>query len=202
MTGEKARLVVRGDQQSPKPSSEDTYASTPSAAEIRILYSIITQLGRPVHSCDVSQAFVQSNDLPKDSSLYIYPPHGYHYNPDVVWKLVKPLYCLSIAPKAWADTLKEFINWYGFIPVNCSETFYVCHAGNGESIHLVYHVDDLLFSFSNDQLGLHFKNALLTSFKARDDGPVKCFVGIDVTRDDTHTHLTQTPLTDSLLADF
>ena len=39
-----------------------------------------------------------------------------------------------------------------------AETFNVFHTRNGKSIHLVYHMDDLLFSFSNYQLGLHFKS--------------------------------------------
>ena len=176
----KARLVVRGDQEFPKALPEDTYSATPAAAEIRILYSIATQLRRPVHSCDITQAFVQSNDLPPRSTLYVHPPHGYNTTQNVVWKLIKPLYGLSIAPKAWADTLKEFLKNFGFTSVNCSDTFYVLNRPNGDSIHLVFHVDNILFSFSSDQLGLDFKNALLTRFEGTDDGPVKCFVGIDV----------------------
>jgi hypothetical protein len=66
----------------------------------------------------------------------------------------------------------------------------------------VFHVDDLLFSFSNEKLGLLFKAALLTRFDATDDGPVGRFVGIDIKRDDYTTHLSQTPLAESLLADF
>jgi hypothetical protein len=66
----------------------------------------------------------------------------------------------------------------------------------------MFHVDDILFSFFNNQLGLDFKNALLTHFEGTHDGLVNCFVVIDVSRDDKHTHLTQTPLRDALLADF
>jgi hypothetical protein len=202
LTGAKARLVVRGDQEFPKALPEDTYAPTPSATEVRMMFSLATELNEPVHSCDISQAFTQSDALKPGSTLYIFPPAGLPHPPDMVWKLVKPLYGLSIAPKAWADTLKAFIKGYGFQAVNCSDTFFVYKSPTGESIRLVFHVDDLLFSFSSDDLGLHFKQALLSRFDGTDDGPVKCFVGIDIKRDAWHTHMTQLPLIESLLKDF
>ena len=72
----------------------------------------------------------------------------------------------------------------------------------GEQIHLVFHVDDLLFTFSTDEVGLAFKAALMTRFDATDDGPVTKFVGIDIKRDDYTTHILQTPLAESILKDF
>jgi Reverse transcriptase (RNA-dependent DNA polymerase) len=199
----KARLVVRGDQQRPKPSSADTYASTPSATEVRILFSLATQNNWPIHSCDIAQAFTQSHALSPGSDLYIHPPMGYPRTPGIVWRLKKPLYGLCTAPKAWADTLKEFVRDYGFCSVNCSDTFYTyTHPSSGASIHLVFHVDDILFSFSTDDVGSAFKKALLSRFDGTDDGPVNLFVGISVTRDAYHTLLHQTPLAESLLADF
>jgi hypothetical protein len=56
VTGPKVRLVVRGDQQWPKPPSNLTYSPTPSATEIRILLSLATQNNWGVHSLDISQA--------------------------------------------------------------------------------------------------------------------------------------------------
>jgi hypothetical protein len=91
---------------------------------------------------------------------------------------------------------------FGFQSVNCSDTFFVYKSPEGEWIHLVFHVDDLLFSFSDDDLGLRFKAALLDRFNATDDGPVRHFVGIDIRRDEYTTHLSQTPLAESLLEEF
>ena len=63
-------------------------------------------------------------------------------------------------------------------------------------------MDDLLFSFSHEDLGLRFKAALLSRFDATDDGPVQKFVGIDITEDAYTTHISQTQLAESLLKDF
>jgi hypothetical protein len=65
----KARLVVRGDQEHLKAPPEDTYAPTPAAAEVLMLFAISTQLNRPTHSCYLTQAFTQSDDLKPGSQL-------------------------------------------------------------------------------------------------------------------------------------
>ena len=43
---------------------------------------------------------------------------------------------------------------------------------------------------------------MLLRFDVTDDGPVTKFVGIDITRDDYTTHMSQTPLADTLLESF
>ena len=155
-----------------------------------------------MHSCDLTQAFTQSDDLKPDANLYITPPPGWDSPPGTVWKLVKPLYGLAIAPKAWSDTLKNWIYSYGFKSVNKSDTFFVLNTADGKQMHLVFHVDDLLFNFSHEELGTDFKKALLTRFDGADMGPVSRFVGVDIKRDARHTHITQLPLTENLLAEY
>ena len=176
LTGAKARLVVRGDQQFLKPTKDKTYSQTPSATKFCILCSLATEWGWAIHSCDVVQAFTQSNSLKRGDELYIHPPVGYNCAPGTIWKLRKPLYRLSIAPKAWFDTLREFLVGFGFINVNKSDTSFRYISPEGEEIHLIFHVDDLLFSFSHKDLGLHFKAALLSHFNTTDDGPVQRFI--------------------------
>jgi hypothetical protein len=188
-TGAKARLVVRGDQQDPKPTPDKTYSPTPSATEFRMIMAFATALNRQVHSCDIIQAFTQSNSLKPGEELYVFPPIRFDCAKGTVWMLKKPLYGLSVASKAWFDTLREFIVGYGFKSVNLSDTYFVLNTTEGEVIHLVFHVDDLLFSFSTDEVGLAFRAALMTRFDATDDGPVQKFVGIDIKRDEYTTHL-------------
>ena len=60
-SGAKARLVVWGDQQFPKPGKHLTFSPTPSATEFRMICALATQRGQPIHSCDIVQAFTQSN---------------------------------------------------------------------------------------------------------------------------------------------
>ena len=92
LTGAKSRLVVRGDQQNPKPTQDKTHSPTPSATEVRVLFSLATENNWPTHSCDVIQAFTQSNPLRRGEELYVHPPVGYYHTPGTVWKPKKPLY--------------------------------------------------------------------------------------------------------------
>ena len=201
ITGAKVRLVVRGDQQWPKSLSVDTYAPTPSATEVRMLFSLAAANNWGLHSMDISQAFVQSDPLDPDTHFYVRPPKGYDCAPGTVWKLRKPLYGLACAPQAWSTTLVRFLQEYGFKPVNGSSTFFTWTDGTAQ-MHLVFHVDDILLSFSHDDAAVAFKTALLTRFAGTDDGPVTRYVGIDVYRDANHIHLSQESLALELLERF
>jgi hypothetical protein len=200
ITGPKVRVVVRGDQEPKRPSS-DTYSPTPSAPEVRILLSIATANNYAVHSMDISQAFVQSDPLDPSVNIFVRPPRGYDCAPGTLWKLRKPLYGLSTAPKAWSTTLVKFLTDYGFTPAQGSSTMFTWSDGDAH-MHLVYHVDDILLSFSDDNAAIKFKTALLTRFTGTDDGPVSRYVGIDICRDSHHMHLSQEPLALELLDRF
>ena len=58
-------------------------------------------------------------------------------------------------------------------------------------MHLIYHVDDILLSFNNDEYGTAFKRALLTRFTGSDEGTFHRYLGIDITRDAVKLHMSQ-----------
>lgn len=141
------------------------------------------QSGNDVHVIDISQAFVQSDDLPDKYRVYIHPPAGYESDPDVVWRLIKPLYGLAIAPRAWATTFRSFLLSQGWTPVGFEDTFYA-YSKNGVNMHLVYHVDDILLSFSNKNAAqaAQLKRDILSRFQGKDLGPVSRYLGVDIIR--------------------
>jgi hypothetical protein len=192
ITGAKARIVVRGDQQFPKPDGADTYSATPSPTEVRTLISLAVQNNYALHSLDISQAFVQADELPEDAHLYIYPPKGSNEPPGTIWKLHRPLYGLAVAPRAWSETLKRFLREYGFVSVNNSDTSFTwSDPTKKHHMHLVYHVDDILLAFSDDKHGSDFKRALLERFSGSDEGSVRRYLGMTISRDGKQLHLSQ-----------
>lgn len=203
ITGAKARIVVRGDQQYPKPDTADTYAATPTPTEVRILISTAVQNNYALHSLDVSQAFVQSDELKPETEYYIYPPQGSNEPPGTVWKLRRPLYGLAVAPRAWSDTFRAFLKSYGFTPVNHSDTFFKwSDSTNTQHMHLVYHVDDILLSFSHDSCGAEFKRALCDRFIASDEGSISRYLGIRFTRTSKGIFLSQEDYATEVLERF
>jgi hypothetical protein len=198
---EKARLVVRGDMENPKPPPSETYASTPSATEIRTVFALATQRGWKISSLDISQAFLQAEPLSPDTHIYIRPPSGYNIAPPgTVWRLKRHLYGTSRAPQAWQNTFTAFLLSYGFSKINSSDTVWKWTDGT-RHLHLVVWVDDILLSSSHDTAADDFKTALFARFQGTDDGPVSKYVGLYVSRsnDLKTTHITQEPLIRELL---
>lgn len=203
LTGPKARLTARGDL-GPDELPEDTFAATPTAAEVRVLLSTAHQLNHTIHKLDISQAFVQSNDLRETERYFIYPPPEAHAPPGTVWRLRKPLYGVAVAPAAWGETLREFILSYGFTRTNYSDCYYTWtdptdSSPTAATMQLVCHVDDTLLSFSSGAVGEAFKTALLARFDGTDEGTVEHILGCTVTRDNTHLHFSQSTYCDELL---
>lgn len=200
-TGPKARLVILGNKLKNKPSCSDTFASTPHPASVRTLFALAAQSGHDVHQLDISQAFCQSDDLKSHLRTYIRPPPAYESDPNIVWRLIKPLYGLSIAPKAWQCTLRSYLTSTGWKSVGFEDTFYTRSTGT-TTMHLIYHVDDILLSF--DEHDSHeaqtFKTDLLKRFAGLDLGPVKRYLGVDIFRNsDGSIHLSQERLINDLL---
>lgn len=203
VTGAKARIVVHNDQQWPKPDSADTFSATPSPTEVRTLISLAVQNNYALHSIDISQAFVQADALPEDAHLYIHPPQGSDEPPGTVWKLHRPLYGLAVAPRAWSETLKRFLIEYGFKPVNFSDaSFTWSNSSNTSHMSLVYHVDDILISFSNDEDGEEFKRAILKRFSGTDEGSIKRYLGIDFSRNNEKLFMSQEVYARDILSRF
>eukprot|EP00961_Rhodomonas_salina_P288677 3901355-Rhodomonas_salina.1 len=64
-----------------------------------------------LHSLDITQAFIQASwsDLPEDiGDIYITPPRGYNEDPDVVYRVVLPLYGIGASARALHYTLARW----------------------------------------------------------------------------------------------
>jgi len=132
----------------------------------------------------------------------VYPPVEANAPKGTVWRLNQPLYGVSIAPAAWAETIRTFIEDYGFTPVNFSDSYFTMTDAAGCTMQLVIHTDDILFSFPTTESGRAFKAALLRRFDATDEGPVKHLLGCSVSRDVDHLHLSQEQYCDEILERF
>jgi hypothetical protein len=210
-TGPKARLCVRGDDQDPQPSPTETYASTPGAAQVRVVFAHAAQHGRHLWKLDVSQAFTQADKFAPHVHIYIHPPPGQEEF-GYVWRLLRPLYGLAIAPACWSNTLRTYLTSQGWVPVvHGDETMYKYtvppdknnnnNLSSDNDLILIFHVDDILLSVhpSCTAAANNFKAAFMQRFRARDEGPVTRYVGIDVTRVQDRIYLTQTPLVEELV---
>ena len=186
----RARAVVRGDQVFPPPKPGDKFAQCPSWDGIRMFFSRTASGRRHCKKWDVSQAFVQSDKLA--IPIYCRPPPGTESDPNVVWKLVRPLYGLGIAPKAWSDTLISFLLLQGWTPIVDGDATLYVKTVDGRDMHLVFWVDDILVSYDDASAGhfQSFKDAFFARFDTRDEGDVDAYLGAEIYYDRSKGTLT------------
>jgi hypothetical protein len=180
-SGPKARCCVRGDQQFPYPDSADVFVPTPPPEMVRTFFAHAAQTRRIPHLWDCTQAFTQSDDL-TGPPVYVHPPPGAEDDPNIVWRLRKPLYGLAAAPRAWFNTLTGFLQSQGWSPACVGEDTLYSKTVDGHVLLILYHVDDILFSCppEADAYAAEFKRAFFARFDGRDEGPVTRFLGMDV----------------------
>jgi hypothetical protein len=181
----KVRLVVQGHRQRPMPTTSERFTSTPTHPALRAFYSVANQNCDNIDHLDVTQAFCQSEEFPDDVHLYMVPPALAESDPDIIWRLRRPLYGLTTAPKLWADTLKHFLEDSGWSPVAFEDCIWTKSTPSGYRMLLYVFVDDILISYSDADRdeAVAWKQSFLNRFEAKDLGPVKRFLGVNVERD-------------------
>jgi len=204
-SGPKVRLCSRGDEQDPYPDPSETYSSTPAAPIVRVLFAHAAQHGHLLHKLDVSQAFTQAAPFAPDVHIYMYPPPGQEED-GVVWRLLRPLYGLAVAPAYWSATLRTYLESDGWVPViDGEDTMYkrTVQVSTTEShnMFLIFHVDDILVSAhpSCAAAVTDFKTRFMQRFQAKDEGLVSRYIGIDVHRVQDRIYLTQSSLIQELV---
>ena len=198
---EKCRLVIDGSTQDPMPPPSRTYASTPAASAVRTLLAIATQLNEPTRKWDFSQAFLQSDDLPDDSTLYTVPPAAARLTKNEVWKLLKPVYGLPEATQRWQAACTAWLLATGWRRVVSEDVYFIKNTGKG-TMRAVVHIDDLLWSGST-AAGDDFVGEL----HARWQGAEECadtYIGIQIERDLPNgvTKIHQSDFIEKVLARF
>ena len=99
---------------------DDAFSPMPAASGFRTMLSLATQHDMFTDHVDISQAFVQVELLPGDShngKVYISPPPGYDEDPLYVHRLLKPLYGIPSAARAWHTTMSAFLAKEGYATV-------------------------------------------------------------------------------------
>ena len=156
----KARLTIRGFQD--MQSDLATFSSTAARWTQRLILSVCTQRAWEVFVADISTAFLQGLTFaeiaklentpireieftpPKGSEELFAKIEGGKYNP---WKhalrMLKAVYGLRDAPKAWRTRLCQVLKASGGVPCFSDPCLYLWFQGGHLSAIISIHVDDL-----------------------------------------------------------
>ncbi|CAB0019867.1 unnamed protein product, partial [Nesidiocoris tenuis] len=102
----KARLVVRGCEQTYGQDFEETYSPVIGADSLRLLMAIAVKKGFKFKTFDVKTAFLYS-DL--QENIFMKVPEGYKNGDTKVCKLKKSLYGLKQSSLNWNNRLTNFL---------------------------------------------------------------------------------------------
>ncbi|GJV13746.1 putative ribonuclease H-like domain-containing protein [Tanacetum coccineum] len=104
----KAKLVAQGHRQEEGNDYDEVFAPVARIEVIRLFLAFASYLGFMVYQMDVKSAFLYGRI---DKGVYVTQPKGF-VDPNIprkVYKVVKALYGLHQAPRAWYATLSTFL---------------------------------------------------------------------------------------------
>lgn len=178
----KARMVARGDRQSPD-SYDETFSPTMSVDSLRLLLKYALEKGLSVHTIDIKRAYLNAV---LEEEVYIEIPDGYELiDPDLsrdlyVLQLNRALYGLKQAGLAWYRNISARLRSLGFVQLPRCPTVFV-HRHTPDLIVGLYVDDCVLLAESDDQIQ-RLKDQLGETYTLHDGGPITHILGIDVTR--------------------
>ncbi|GJR34190.1 putative ribonuclease H-like domain-containing protein [Tanacetum coccineum] len=85
-------------------------------------------------------------------------------HPDKVYKVVKALYGLHQAPRAWYETLANYLLGNGFKRGKIDQTLFI-KKQKGYILLVQVYVDDIIFSFTNKELCTRFEKLMKEKFQ-------------------------------------
>ncbi|GKC79856.1 putative ribonuclease H-like domain-containing protein [Tanacetum coccineum] len=120
----KARLVAQGYTQEEGIDYDDVFAPVARIEAIRLFLAYDSFMGFMVYQMDVKSAFLYGTI---EEEVYVCQPPGFEDPdyPDKVYKVVKALYSLHQAPRAWYEILAKYLLDNGFQRGKIDQTLFI-----------------------------------------------------------------------------
>nr|GEU86599.1 putative ribonuclease H-like domain-containing protein [Tanacetum cinerariifolium] len=159
----KARLVAQGHTQEEGIDYEEVFALLARIEAIRLFLAYASFMGFMVYQMDVKSAFL--NETIKEE-VYVCQPLGFEDPdyPDKVYKVVKALYGLHQAPRAWYETLTNYHLENGFHRGKIDQTLFI-KKQKGDILLVQVYVDDIILGSTNKYLCKAYEKLMKDKFQ-------------------------------------
>ena len=174
----KARLVAKGFMQVEGIDFNEVFAPVSKYSTLRAYLAEVAARDWEMHHMDVKTAFLNGE---LEEVIFMQQPPGYEVGGKAC-RLLKALYGLRQAPRAWHAKLHAELERLGFAAAAADPSLYVRRTG-GHEVWLLVYVDDLLVASGNDKVLRAVKSALMGTFDTRDLGAATLFLGMELVRD-------------------
>ncbi|GJW37701.1 reverse transcriptase domain-containing protein [Tanacetum coccineum] len=158
----KARLVAQGYTQEEGIDYEEVFTLIARIEAIRLFLAYASFMGFMMYQMDVKSAFLYGQI---EEEVYVCQPPGFEDPdyPDKVYKVVKVLYGLHQAPRAWYETLAKYLLDNGFHRGKINQTLFI-KKQKGDILLVQVYVDDIIFSSTKMELCLEFEKLMHDKF--------------------------------------
>nr|GEU89234.1 copia protein [Tanacetum cinerariifolium] len=174
----KARLIAQGYTQEEGIDYEEVFAPVAWIEAIRLFLAYASFMGFMVYQMDVKSAFLYGTIK---EEVYVCQPLGFEDPdyPDKVYKVFKELYGLHQAPRAWYETLANYLLENGFQRGKIDQTLFIKRQ-KGDILLVQIYVDDIIFGSTNTNLCKAFEKLMKDNFQMSSMGELIFFLGLQV----------------------
>ncbi|GKA29220.1 putative ribonuclease H-like domain-containing protein, partial [Tanacetum coccineum] len=174
----KARLVAQGHRQEEGIDYDEVFAHVARIEAIRLFLAFASFMGFIVYQMDVKSAFLYGTI---DEEVYVSQPPGFvdPDHPKKVYKVVKALYGLHQAPRAWYATLSTFLEEHGYRRGTIDKTLFIKKDKKDIMLVQVY-VDDIIFGSTRKSWCDEFEALMKGRFQMSSMGELIFFLGLQV----------------------
>ncbi|GJT26202.1 retrovirus-related pol polyprotein from transposon TNT 1-94 [Tanacetum coccineum] len=196
----KARLVAQGHRQEEGIDYDEVFAPVARLEAIRIFLAYASYMGFIVYQMDVKSAFLYGKI---DEEVYVSQPPGFQdpKSPQKVYKVVKALYGLHQAPRAWYATLSTFLLKNGYRRGTIDKTLFLKKDKHDIILVQVY-VDDIIFGSTKKSWCNEFEALMKSRFQMSSMGELTFFLGLQVKQKPNGIFISQDKYVDEILKKF
>ncbi|GJS58420.1 ribonuclease H-like domain-containing protein [Tanacetum coccineum] len=196
----KARLVAQGYIQEEGVDYDEVFAPVARIEATRLFLAFASFMGFPVYQMDVKSAFLYGNIT---EEVYVKQPPGFvdPAHPNKVYKVIKALYGLHQAPRAWYERLSMFLLQHGYRRGAIDKTLFIKKDKKDIMLVQVY-VDDIIFGSTKPSMVKDFEELMKKEFKMSSMGELTFFLGLQVKQSPAGIFISQDKYVKDILNKF
>jgi hypothetical protein len=194
----KARLVARGDTQTPGEDYDETYAPVAKFCSIRCFLVTAFQYCLTIYHLDIETAYLNAT---LDDEIYMEQPPGFKPDNALVCRLLKCLYGLKQAGRRWHEEFRGTLLHMGWLQAKSDGCLFT-YQKNQLRMQLCLYVDDILLAVPSAQNLAKFEADLSKKYVVKNLGELHWYLGMEILRDGHEMLLSQRVYTEKILERF
>ncbi|GJW94748.1 putative ribonuclease H-like domain-containing protein [Tanacetum coccineum] len=179
---------------------DEVFAPVARIESIRLFLAYASFMGFMMYQMDVKSDFLYGRI---EEEVYVCQPPGFEDPdyPDKVYKVVKALYGLHQAPRAWYETLAKYLLDNGFHRGKIDQTLFI-KKQKGDILLVQVYVDDIIFGSTKKELCTEFEKLMHDKFQMSSMGELTFFLGLQVKQKEDGIFISQDKYVANILRKF